>query len=85
LSPILERISKDPDVKSGTGLPVDVMTVNTESEDGMELSQKYKVCFLQAGPIRALPTVIAFREGKDVMQFVGALPEHEVKNFLNRV
>ncbi|KAF5389905.1 hypothetical protein D9757_003592 [Collybiopsis confluens] len=77
LSPILERLSKDSDVKSGSGLPVDVMTVNTESEDGMELSQRYK--------IRALPTVIAFREGKGVSQFVGALPEHEVAKFLTGV
>ncbi|KAE9394113.1 thioredoxin-like protein [Gymnopus androsaceus JB14] len=77
LSPILKSISNDPDVKSGTGFPVDVMTINTESEDGMELSQRYKV--------RALPTVIAFREGQNVMQFVGALPESEVRNFLGRV
>ncbi|KAJ4487694.1 thioredoxin-like protein [Lentinula aciculospora] len=77
LSPILKRISSDPNVKSGTGLPVDVMTINTESEDGMELSQRFK--------IRALPTVIAFREGQNVMQFVGALPEHQVQEFLGKV
>jgi thioredoxin 1 len=44
LSPILKRISADANVKSGTGLPVDVMTINTESEDGMELGLRYKVC-----------------------------------------
>ncbi|KAJ3784123.1 thioredoxin-like protein [Lentinula aff. detonsa] len=77
LSPILKSISSDPNIKSGSGLPVDVMTINTESEDGMELSQKYK--------IRALPTVIAFREGQNVMQFVGALPEAQVHDFLGKV
>ncbi|KAJ3826437.1 thioredoxin-like protein [Lentinula raphanica] len=77
LSPILKSISSNPSIKSGTGLPVDVMTINTESEDGMELGRKYK--------IRALPTVIAFREGENVMQFVGALPEPQVHDFLTKV
>jgi len=38
--------------------------------------------FLQ---VRALPTVIAFRDGKDVMQFVGALPAAGVRDFLQKV
>ncbi|KAF9077103.1 thioredoxin-like protein [Rhodocollybia butyracea] len=77
LSPILKRISDDPTAKSGTGLPVDVITIDTESADGMELSQRFK--------IRALPTVIAFRKGQNVMHFVGALPEPEVRSFLQKV
>ncbi|KAF5373812.1 hypothetical protein D9758_000740 [Tetrapyrgos nigripes] len=77
LSPILEDISKDPDVKSGSGRPIDVVTVNTESDEGFQLGQRYKV--------RALPTVIAFRDGKDVMQFVGALPATGVRDFLQKV
>ncbi|KAL0577879.1 hypothetical protein V5O48_004115 [Marasmius crinis-equi] len=77
LSPILKSIATDPDIKSGTGLPVDVLTIDTETSEGFELGQRYKV--------RALPTVIAFQEGKSVMQFVGALPESGVKDFLAKL
>ncbi|KAK7467354.1 hypothetical protein VKT23_004411 [Stygiomarasmius scandens] len=77
LSPILEEISKDSTIKSGSDRPIDVVTVNTESDEGFELGQRFKV--------RALPTVIAFRDGKDVMQFVGALPAAGVRDFLQKV
>jgi thioredoxin 1 len=35
--------------------------------------------------VRALPTVIAFQEGKPVSQFVGALNEPGVRTFLKSV
>jgi putative thioredoxin len=35
--------------------------------------------------VRAIPTVIAFREGKIVAEFSGALPEESVREFLKRV
>ncbi|KAJ3810851.1 hypothetical protein F5876DRAFT_40995, partial [Lentinula aff. lateritia] len=90
LSPILKSISSNPDARSGTGLPVDVMTIDTESEDGQELGRKFKVCieFLAVRyttHITALPTVIAFRKGQNVLQFVGALPESRVYDFLGKV
>ncbi|KAH7873615.1 hypothetical protein EV359DRAFT_37048, partial [Lentinula novae-zelandiae] len=84
LSPILKSISSNPDARSGTGLPVDVMTIDTESEDGQELGRKFKVC-IEFLAITALPTVIAFREGQNVLQFVGALPESHVYEFLGKV
>jgi hypothetical protein len=38
------------------------------------------------GPqVRALPTVVAFRDGEAVNRIVGALPESGVRNFLNDV
>ncbi|KAF9265511.1 thioredoxin-like protein [Marasmius fiardii PR-910] len=77
LSPVLKGIATDPNIKSASGLPVDVVTIDTETGEGYELGQRYKV--------RALPTVIAFREGKDVLQFVGALPESGVKDFLQKL
>ncbi|ESK88038.1 thioredoxin [Moniliophthora roreri MCA 2997] len=77
LSPILKAIATDKNVKSGTGKPVDVVTIDTESTEGMELGQRYKV--------RALPTVIAFCDGQQALQFVGALPEDGVKDFLKQV
>jgi len=35
--------------------------------------------------IRALPTVIAFRDGEKVGEFVGAIPEPKVTEFLKSV
>jgi thioredoxin-like negative regulator of GroEL len=35
--------------------------------------------------VRALPTVVAFCDGKPVKQFVGALPEGGVRKFLEDV
>lgn len=37
------------------------------------------------GQVRALPTVVAFRDGEPVKQFVGALPEGGVRKFLEEV
>ncbi|TFK42338.1 thioredoxin-like protein [Crucibulum laeve] len=71
LSPILEKLTKEPNT-SGSGLPLDLVKIDTDAE--FELGQKYKV--------RALPTVIAFKDGKPVSQFVGALRENDVKGFL---
>ena len=95
LSPILEKLSTDASVKSGSGLPLDLVTVDTDSE--IELAQKYQVnrinllstahdsdrpCLFQ---IRSLPTVIAFKNGEPVSQFMGALPEPHVRRFIEQV
>ncbi|RDB22301.1 Thioredoxin Y, chloroplastic [Hypsizygus marmoreus] len=77
LSPILESLITNPEVKSSSGLPIDLVKVNTDDEDGLALGQQFKV--------RALPTVIAFRDGNPVNQFVGALPEGGVRRFLETV
>ncbi|KAF8891263.1 thioredoxin-like protein [Infundibulicybe gibba] len=77
LSPILESITNDPATKSSSGLPVDLVTIDTEDEPGFELGQKFAV--------RALPTVIAFRDGKPIGQFVGALNEPGVRKFLEGI
>ncbi|OBZ75763.1 Thioredoxin Y, chloroplastic [Grifola frondosa] len=75
LSPILEKLTTDTSVKSGTGRSLDLVTVDTEVE--IELARKYQ--------IRSLPTVIAFRDGQPVSKFMGALPEPSVRNFLAQV
>jgi hypothetical protein len=43
LSPILKKITTDPAIKSGTGLPLDLVTINTYDPDGFELGQKFEV------------------------------------------
>jgi len=73
LAPVLEKYTTD-SRKSGSGLPLDLVKVDTESEHGKELAQIYQV--------RALPTVVAFKNGEAVAQFVGALPESAVARFI---
>lgn len=41
LSPILEKLTTDSSVKSGSGLPLDLVTIDTDAQ--MELAQKYQV------------------------------------------
>jgi len=77
LSPILERLTSNSDTQTRSGLPLDLVKVNTEDDDGLSLGQKFK--------IRAFPTVIAFRDGEPVDQFVGALNEPAVRDFLRKI
>ncbi|KAH9483899.1 Thioredoxin Y, chloroplastic [Psilocybe cubensis] len=71
LAPVLEKLTKEPST-SGSGLPLDLVKVDTESEDGI-------------AKVRALPTVIAFRNGSPITQFVGAINEAGVKDFLSKL
>ncbi|KAH9989074.1 thioredoxin-like protein [Russula compacta] len=72
LSPVLEKAAE---TKTGSGRSIDLVTIDTDQHGG--LAQKYNV--------RALPTVVAFRGGEPVKQFVGALPENGVRKFLEDV
>ncbi|GAA5871013.1 hypothetical protein JCM16303_001663 [Sporobolomyces ruberrimus] len=54
---------------------VDLMKVDTEQE--FELAQKYK--------IRSLPTVMAFKNGQVIGQFIGAQQEGGVRKFLDEI
>ncbi|KAG5642886.1 hypothetical protein DXG03_001928 [Asterophora parasitica] len=107
LSPILESIATDSSIKSHSGLPVDVVKIDTENEEVIPLAQKYKVrpsfhvpedfssilyVFVSIEctntyhlQVSALPTVIAFRNGEPVDQFVGALNAAGVQQFLQRL
>ncbi|KIM41357.1 hypothetical protein M413DRAFT_147051 [Hebeloma cylindrosporum] len=76
LAPVIEKLTNEPN-KSGTGLPFDLVKVDTDSDEGQVLGAKYKV--------RALPTVVAFRDGVPVSQFVGALNEAGVQKFLSQL
>jgi len=62
LSPHLEQITSN--TEETKGQEVDLVTVDTDVET--DLAQKYK--------IRSLPTVTAFKGGKPIGHFVGAIP-----------
>jgi putative thioredoxin len=69
LAPVLERLVE------ARGGQVLLAKVNTDEEQG--LAARYRV--------EALPTVIAFRDGQPVLDFVGLLPEQQLADFLDRI
>ncbi|KAJ7272048.1 thioredoxin-like protein [Mycena haematopus] len=82
LSPILKDLTQtdgDHVRTAGSGRPLDLLTIDVENESagGFHLSQEFKVT--------ALPTVFAFRGGKLVDKFVGALNAKGVHQFLDKL
>ncbi|KAJ6525706.1 thioredoxin-like protein, partial [Mycena capillaripes] len=83
LSPILKKLTAER--AAGSGLQLDLLTIDVENEGngGFDLSQDYKATHVLQ--VRALPTVVAFRGGKPVHKFVGALNENGVGQFLDKL
>ncbi|KAG8951081.1 hypothetical protein FRC03_012639 [Tulasnella sp. 419] len=71
LSPALEKITSD--TTQTDGQEVDLVTVDTDVET--DLAQRYQ--------IRSLPTVTAFKGGKPLGHFVGAIPPAMLKKAVN--
>ncbi|KAG9019557.1 hypothetical protein FRB90_000465 [Tulasnella sp. 427] len=70
LTPLLKNATSDPSQTNGQ--EVDLVTINTDEQ--IELAQKYQ--------IRALPTVTAFKGGKPLSHFVGAIPPPQLSEVL---
>ncbi|MDD5145780.1 MAG: thioredoxin [Candidatus Pacebacteria bacterium] len=66
LSPILEKVAKDFSDK--------IIFAKVNVDVSPISSQKYN--------ISQIPTVILFKEGRAVASFIGAMPEEEVKKWL---
>ncbi|TRM62554.1 thioredoxin-like protein [Schizophyllum amplum] len=79
LSPVLEKSTAEGQLSGTSKLPLDLVQFDTDSEFGMQLGQQFS--------IRSLPTVMAFRNGKPIpgAQFVGALNEAGVSNFIKQL
>ncbi len=69
LAPILERL-----VTERRG---DVLLAKVNTDEEQELAGQYG--------IQVLPTVLAFRDGQAVLSFEGVLPEHQLRDFLDRI
>jgi putative thioredoxin len=69
LTPILEKVAKD---YAGR-----VKLVKVNSDENQELSQAFG--------IRSIPNVIAFKGGQAVSQFMGAIPESQVRAFFDKL
>ena len=69
LGPTLDKVAEE------FGGRVKLVKVN--SDDNPELSQAFN--------IRSIPNVIAFKDGRAVAQFMGALPEAQVREFFGKL
>ncbi len=69
LTPILEKL-----VRHGAGL---VRLVKINIDDNQQLAQQLQ--------IQSIPAVFAFKDGRPADAFMGALPESEVKAFIERL
>ncbi|MGH8687684.1 MAG: thioredoxin [Burkholderiales bacterium] len=69
LTPILEKVAKDYAGK--------VKLVKVNSDENQELSSAFN--------IRSIPNVIAFKGGQAVAQFMGAVPESQVRAFFDKL
>lgn len=69
LSPVLHRLVNTPSLVGGK--EVDLVTIDVDKN--MEAAAQFQV--------RAMPTVLAFRDGKLATSFVGVLPEPKLKEF----
>jgi putative thioredoxin len=69
LTPILEKVARD---YAGR-----VKVVKVNSDENQELSQSFS--------IRSIPNVIAFKDGRPAAQFMGAIPEGEVRAFFEKL
>ncbi len=69
LTPILEKVARDYEGR--------VKVVKVNSDENQELAQTFS--------IRSIPNVIAFKDGRPAAQFMGALPEGEVRAFFDKL
>lgn len=69
LTPILEKVAGE---AAGR-----VKLVKINSDDNAELASAFSV--------RSIPNVIAFKEGRPVAQFLGAVPEGQVRAFMKKL
>jgi len=69
LTPTLEKVARDFAGK--------VKLVKVNSDENQELAAAFN--------IRSIPNVIAFRDGKAVAQFMGAVPESQVRAFFEKL
>jgi putative thioredoxin len=69
LTPILEKVARE--------LAGRVKLVKINSDDNAELASAYGV--------RSIPNVIAFKDGRPEAQFLGAVPEGQVRAFMQKL
>ena len=91
LSPMLHKLASTPSLVGGKEL--DLVTIDVDQQ--MEAAQKYGVRFSHSPPpsrlarltyqIRAMPTVMAFKQGKLASSFVGVLPEPKLRQFIENL
>jgi putative thioredoxin len=69
LGPIIEKVAAELDGQ--------IKLVKVNSDENPELSAAYG--------IRSIPNVIAFKDGRPAAQFLGAVPESQVRDFMRKL
>jgi putative thioredoxin len=69
LGPIIEKVAAEFDGR--------IKLVKVNSDENAELAGAYGV--------RSIPNVIAFKDGRPAAQFLGAVPESQVRDFMQRL
>ncbi len=69
LGPVLEKISENNETEAL------ILEIDTDKDGNQILNQKFG--------IRSIPTLILFKDGKDVKQSLGYLPHDKVLDFIN--
>jgi putative thioredoxin len=69
LTPTLEKVARDYEGR--------VKLVKINSDDNQEIAAAFD--------IRSIPNVIAFKDGRPVSQFMGAVPESQVRAFFDKL
>lgn len=69
LGPLLEKLVKE---RNG-----DIVLAKVNIDEAQDLAARFEVM--------SIPTVIAFRDGQPVLDFVGVLPESELQAFFDRI
>jgi thioredoxin 1 len=92
ISPVLEKLTADPSVKTRSGQALDLVTVDVDQQTTLAQEFAVRLWLMLSGilspanafvvKVNSLPTVIAFQDGVPISKFVGAMPEASVRNFL---
>ena len=89
-------MTSDEKVKTGSDRALDLVTVDTDVEQdlAMQWGVSLRACLHAAWAedvlthftkIRSLPTVIAFKDGKPISQFMGAVPPPALHRFIQSI
>ncbi|WFD30393.1 hypothetical protein MSPP1_001412 [Malassezia sp. CBS 17886] len=80
LSPVLHRLATTPSLLDGREIDLVTIDVDKNQEAAGAFQVRARRC--RTHQIRAMPTVLAFKDAELANKFVGVLPESQIKKFI---